>query len=53
MQVKVYKNCRFQIDSNKREVIKCPASYKPYKTSYDEETGLYRVSLNKKSCEAM
>ena len=41
----------FQIDSNKREVIKCPAGYKPYKTSYYEETGLYRASLNKKSCE--
>ena len=41
----------FQIDSNRREVIKCPAGYKPYKTSYYEETGLYRASLNKKSCE--
>ena len=41
----------FQIDSNKREVIKCPAGYKPYKTCYYEETGLYRASLNKKSCE--
>ena len=41
----------FEIDSNKREVIKCPAGYKPYKTSYYEETGLYRASLNKKSCE--
>ena len=41
----------FQIDSNSREVIKCPAGYKPYKTSYYEETGLYRASLNKKSCE--
>jgi len=42
---------KFQIDLNKREVIKCPAGYKPYKTSYYEETGLYRASLNKKSCE--
>jgi len=41
----------FEIDSNKREVIKCPAGYKPYKTSYYEESGLYRASLNKKSCE--
>lgn len=28
----------FQIDSSKRQVIKCPAGYKPYKTSYYEET---------------
>ena len=41
----------FVIDSEKREVIECPAGHKPYKTRYYEETGLYRASFNKEKCE--
>jgi len=41
----------FQIDSDKREVMQCPAGNKPYKTSYYEKTGMYRASFNKKTCD--
>jgi hypothetical protein len=41
----------FQLDTVKKEVIKCPAGNKPYKTSYYEKTGIYRASFNKKTCE--
>ncbi|MDF1618798.1 transposase [Petrocella sp. FN5] len=41
----------FQIDSQTREVTKCPAGNKPYKTSYYNATGVYRASFNKKTCE--
>ena len=41
----------FQIDSTNRKVLMCPAGKKPYKTSYYEETGIYRASLYKKACE--
>lgn len=41
----------FVIDTGTREVIKCPAGHKPYKTRYYEETGLYRASFSKKKCE--
>lgn len=41
----------FVIDSEKREVIECPAGHKPNKTRYYEETGLYRASFNKEKCE--
>ena len=40
----------FQLDTEKREVIQCPAGNKPYKTSYYEATGIYRASYNKKAC---
>lgn len=45
----LYKKPVLKSDSKQREVIKCPAGYKPYKTSYYKETGLYRASLNKES----
>jgi hypothetical protein len=41
----------FQVDTEKRKVIHCPAGNKPYKTSYYEATGMYRASYNKKTCE--
>jgi len=41
----------FQIDSEKRELTKCPAGNEPYKTSYYDTTGMYRASFNKKTCE--
>ena len=41
----------FIIDSDKYEVIHCPAGNKPYKSRYYEKTGMYRASFNKKICE--
>ncbi|NLB90574.1 MAG: transposase [Clostridiales bacterium] len=41
----------FIIDSVEHEVRQCPAGNKPYKTSYYDETGMYRASFNKKTCE--
>lgn len=40
----------FELDTHNKEVIKCPAGYKPYKTRYYEATGMYRSSFNKKIC---
>lgn len=40
----------FQIDTKNRKVIKCPAGYKPYKTSYYVKTGIYRASFRKTTC---
>ena len=40
----------FVIDSKIREVLKCPAGHKPYKTRYNEKTEIYRVSFNKTVC---
>lgn len=41
----------FQVDKEKRKVLRCPAGNKPYKTSYYEKTGIYRASYHKKTCE--
>lgn len=41
----------FELDEATHEVIKCPLGNTPYKTSYYENTGLYRASFNKKTCE--
>ena len=40
----------FELDTQNKEVIKCPAGYSPYKTRYYEATGMYRASFNKKPC---
>ncbi|MCK5763508.1 MAG: transposase, partial [Clostridiales bacterium] len=40
----------FKIDSEKREVLQCPAGKSPYKTSYYEKIEMYRASFNKKTC---
>ena len=42
----------FIIDSDKQEVLECPAGNSPYKTSYYNETGMYRASFDKKTCES-
>ena len=42
----------FIIDSDEHEVNQCPAGNKPYKTSYFDETGMYRASFDKKTCES-
>ena len=41
----------FKIDSEKKEVLQCPAGKKPYKTSYYEKIEMYRASYNRKTCE--
>lgn len=40
----------FEIDSQKKEVLKCPAGQKPYKTRYYEKTETYRASFNRAYC---
>jgi hypothetical protein len=41
----------FQLDEHNKEIIKCPAGFSPYKTRYYEESGMYRASFNKATCE--
>lgn len=41
----------FKINSKIREIVKCPAGLKPYKTRYNEKTENYRVSFNKSDCQ--
>lgn len=41
----------FQLDGQSKKVIKCPAGFSPYKTRYYEESGMYRASFNKATCE--
>ena len=41
----------FELDESTHEVVKCPSGKTPYKTSYYEQSGLYRASFNKKTCE--
>lgn len=41
----------FQLDEQSKKVIKCPAGFSPYKTRYYEESGMYRASFNKATCE--
>ena len=40
----------FEIDPLSKEVTKCPAGHKPYKTRYYESTEMYRASFNKSTC---
>ena len=42
---------QFELDEATHEVVKCPLGNVPYKTSYYEQSGLYRASFNKKTCE--
>lgn len=42
----------FIIDSDKQEVIECPAGNTPYKTSYYDESGMYRACFDKETCES-
>jgi len=41
----------FEINSQIREMVKCPAGHKPYKTRYNEKTEIYRASFNKSDCQ--
>jgi hypothetical protein len=41
----------FVLNEATHEVVKCPLGNEPYKTSYYENSGLYRASFNKKVCE--
>lgn len=40
----------FQLDDQGLEILKCPAGFRPYKTRYDEETGMHRASFNIATC---
>jgi hypothetical protein len=40
----------FKIDSQNKEVLKCPAGHTPYKTRYYEKTESFRASFNKAIC---
>jgi len=40
----------FSIDPQSKEVTKCPAGQKPYKTRYYEATEMYRASFSKSTC---
>lgn len=41
----------FQLDEHNKEIIKCPAGFSPYKTRYYKDSGMYRASFNKATCE--
>lgn len=41
----------FQLDTKEHKVIKCPAGYKPNKTSYYQKSGLYRAIFNRNHCK--
>jgi len=41
----------FKIDEANKEITQCPMGENPYKTSYYEQTGMYRASFNKETCE--